>query len=54
VVYPLLAVSIRTLIGARRVAPEGGRAAARAARLLKIAMPAGLLAFLLEGVGPWL
>jgi geranylgeranylglycerol-phosphate geranylgeranyltransferase len=49
VIYPLFALSIVLIVRARREC-DVGSASRTAARCLKIAMPVGLLAFLLAGV----
>jgi hypothetical protein len=49
-IYPLLAVCIWIVVRARRDGREPGPAAGTVSRLLKAAMPVGLLAFFLAGV----
>ena len=50
VIYPLLAVSIWFVVRAGRRGRDPASAAVRVSRMLKAAMPAGLLAFILAGV----
>ena len=50
VIYPLLAVCIWVVVRAGRGGLDAGAAAVSVSRMLKAAMPVGLLAFLLAGV----